>query len=158
MIQPVVQISLAMQRMRAYPLCPRVGLYHGCRDPPRLRPYLAFTSSGVESPSACCPAIESAAMGLLLGPLAAKKQDHNLRKVLEMLASSSGARRKQDGAFPAGLNLLLSSRSWQGTARLGSLPAPLFLCVGLCGDRTPGQIDLAMTRCSYSYTRSGMAP
>lgn len=36
--------------------------------------------------------------------------------------------------------------------------SPPNLCVGLCGDRTSGQIDLAMTRCSYSYTRSGMAP
>lgn len=58
--------------------------------PHRLCPYLAFTSSGVESPSACCPAIESEAMGLLLGPLGATRQDHSLGKLLKTSASSSG--------------------------------------------------------------------
>lgn len=62
-------------------------------DPPlrRLCPYLAFASSGVESPSARCPAIESEAMGLLLGPLGAMKQDHSLGKLLKISGSSSGA-------------------------------------------------------------------
>lgn len=83
--QPVLQILLATQRMTACPLCPRAGLQHSCRYTHRPWPHLAFASSAVESSSARCPAMESDATGLLLGLLAAKRQEHNLGEALEML-------------------------------------------------------------------------
>lgn len=75
--QPVLQILLAMQRMKACPSCPRAGLQHSCRYTHSPCPHLAFASSGVESSSARCPAMESDATGLLLGLLAAKRQEHS---------------------------------------------------------------------------------
>lgn len=83
--QPVLQIPLATQRMKARPLCPKAGLQHSCRYTHRPSPHLAFASSGVESSSARCPAMESDATGLLLGLLAAERQEHNLGEASEML-------------------------------------------------------------------------